>query len=248
MSVRTAAVAVVGALATGVRAHGSVTGFKTNGVWNQGFLVDYYYQKVNTGSFPDVAGWYAENLDLGFVEPNAFGTAAINCHKNAAPGAVTASVPAGGTVEFEWSDWPHGLGPVLTYVAACGGGDCTAADPEALAWVKIDEAGIDYGTQQWAAQRLINQNNTWTTTVPAGLAPGNYVFRHEIIALHGGSAPNGAQAYPQCINIAVTGSGTDRPAGTPGVDLYKADDPGILINPYTTITNYVIPGPELYTG
>lgn len=57
------------------------------------------------------------------------------------------------------------------------------------------------------------------------------------------------QNYPQCVNIVVTGSGTKSlPAGTPATSLYKPTDPGILFNPYTTITNYTIPGPALWQG
>lgn len=239
---------VAAAMAGTAAAHGLVSNFQTDGKNNQGFILDYYYQKVNTGKFPDVAGWYAENLDNGFIEPNAFNTVNINCHKNAAPGAITASVKAGGTIKFQWTTWPHGLGPMITYVASCKG-DCSKADKSTLEWVKIDEKGINYSTQKWAAQEMMDAGNSWTVKVPSTLAPGNYVFRHETIALHGAGSANGAQAYPQCINIAVTGSGTKQlPAGTRGVNLYKATDPGILLNPYTTITNYVIPGPKLWTG
>lgn len=236
------------ALASGALAHGTVPSFRTDGTDNGGFLLDYYYLIQNGGTPPDVAGWYAENLDIGFVEPNSFGTADIICHKAAKPGAASATVSAGGTVDFLWSEWPHGLGPVLTYIAPCGG-SCASVDKTSLSWVKIDESGIDYDTQIWAAQALIDNNNTWTTTVPANLAAGEYVFRHEIIALHGGGSANGAQAYPQCFNIEVTGSGTASPTGgIPATEFYTATDPGILINPYTTITDYEIPGPALWTG
>lgn len=240
--------AVAGALAAkSVMAHGTVSGFVTDGTWNQGFLLDYYYEKVNSGSFPDIAAWYAEDLDNGFVAPDAYATSDINCHINAEPGALTTTVAAGGTVEFQWTTWPHGIGPVLTYVAACDG-DCADADKTTLEWVKIDESGYDTSTSTWAAQTLIDNNSSWTTTVPSTLAAGNYVFRHEIIALHGAGSENGAQNYPQCFNIAITGSGTDSPSGTLGTALYSADDAGILFNPYTTITSYTIPGPALYTG
>ncbi|KAI0401732.1 family 61 glycoside hydrolase [Xylaria palmicola] len=233
------------ACAAVAQAHGTVSGFVTDGKWNQGFLLDYYYTVKNGGTLPAISAWYAENLDNGFVEPNNYGTSAINCHINAKPGSTTASVKAGGTIDFQWTVWPHDIGPVLTYVAACSG-DCAAADKTALRWVKIDEAGWDATTKLWASGKLINNNNTWTTTVPSTLAAGNYIFRHEIIALHGGSSPNGAQSYPQCFNIAITGSGTDKPTGTLGVDLYKADDAGILFNPYTNFASYPIPGPALY--
>jgi len=38
-------------------------------------------------------------------------------------------------------------------------------------------------------------NNTWTMTIPSGLN-GNYVLRHEILALHSAGQQNGAQNYP----------------------------------------------------
>ncbi|KAI1495984.1 glycosyl hydrolase family 61-domain-containing protein [Biscogniauxia marginata] len=243
MSLRSTIVAV-SAFATSALAHGTVSGFVTDGTYNQGFILDYYYEKQNSGSFPDIAAWYAENLDNGFVDPTGYSTADINCHKNAASGVLTSSVKAGGTVDFQWTAWPHGIGPVLTYVAACES-DCSAADKTTLKWVKIDESGYDTSTQTWAAQALIDNNNTWTTTVPSNLKAGNYVFRHEIIALHGATSENGAQNYPQCFNIAVTGSGTELPEGTLGTALYKVDDPGIMFNPYTTIESYTIPGPAL---
>lgn len=226
--------------------HGMVTTFKTDGVQNQGFILDYYYNKVNKQKVPDIAAWYAENLDSGFVAPNEYGSAHINCHKNASPGTLTASVSAGGTVQFQWpATWPHPYGPMLTYVAKCSG-SCTKADKTQLRWVKIEESGIDYATQKWASAKMVDQKGLWTITVPKSLAPGQYVFRHETIALHGANSANGAQNYPQCFNINITGSGTANPTGVLGTQLYKATDPGIKLNPYTTITNYVIPGPALF--
>jgi cellulase len=107
---------------------------------------------------------------------------------------------------------------------------------------------VDYNTQVWASQKLIDNGNSWTTTIPKSLAPGNYVVRHEIIALHGASSANGAQNYPQCFNLKVTGSGTANPTGVAGTALYKSTDPGIHFNPYTTITSYPMPGPTVWTG
>lgn len=240
--------AVLSALATTALGHGMVTSFKTDGTLNQGFILDYYYAKVNKQPVANIAAWYAENLDSGFVAPNNYQTADINCHKNASPGTLTATVAAGGTVAFNWpATWPHPYGPILTYIAKCGG-DCTKADKNSLKWVKIQEAGINYSTQKWASQDLIDRGGVWTVTVPKSVAPGNYVFRHEIIALHGGGTLNGAQNYPQCFNIKITGSGMANPVGVLGTQLYKNTDPGIYMNPYTTITNYTIPGPTLFVG
>lgn len=69
-----------------------------------------------------------------------------------------------------------------------------------------------------------------------------------IIALHSAGSADGAQNYPQCINLEVTGGGPDVPAGTLGESLYTETDPGILVNIYTTGLSYTIPGPTLWSG
>lgn len=236
--------AAVGAFAATALAHGNVNSFATDGKKQQGFLMDYYYQAKNGGTAPKVAAWSTENLDNGFVDATSYKTSDINCHKKAAPGALTSSVKAGGEVSFDWPNWPHNIGPVLTYVADCGG-DCSKADVSSLKWVKIDEAGYEAG--KWGADKLVANGGTWTTKVPENLKAGNYVFRNEIIALHAAGQEGGAQHYPQCVNIAVTGSGTELPEGTLGTDLYNSKDPGILFNPYQgTISSYTIPGPKLF--
>lgn len=171
----------------------------------------------------------------------------IICHKNAVHANVSATVKAGGTIEFQWTTWPHNIGPVLTYVANCNG-NCKTIAKGNLKWTKIDQYGIDFSTQTWASGMLIANNNSWTTPVPSTLAPGQYVFRHEIIALHGASSLDGAQNYPQCVNVQVTGSGTKTPTGVAATTFYKETDPGIYFNPYVTLTNYTIPGPALWTG
>lgn len=69
---------------------------------------------------------------------------------------------------------------------------------------------------------MIANNNTYSITVPSTLASGNYVFRHEIIAMHGAGSEGGAQNYPFCMNIAITGGGSDSPSGTLGTALYTS--------------------------
>ncbi|SCV48781.1 related to endoglucanase IV precursor [Fusarium fujikuroi] len=231
------------ALAAQASAHGILGEIITDGVRNAAFQTEFIYRKQNGNPTPDLIAWSTESLDRGYIEPKSMNTLDINCHVNAEPGALTAQVAAGGKVDFFWPDWPHDVGPVLTYIAACGG-DCASVEKSSLSWVKIDEAGYD---GQWAAEKLINNNFTWTTTVPSTIAPGNYVFRHEIINLHSGAEQNGAQLYPQCVNIEITGTGTDTPQGVPGVELYKAQDAGILFDPYAKdMPTYPIPGPALY--
>lgn len=240
--------AILSAFAASTLAHGTVQSFLTDGTFNQGFKLEYFYTLQNGQAPPTHYGWYAENLDNGFVEPASYGSKDIICHKNAKPASATAKVAAGGKVDFQWTEWPEShIGPVITYMANCNG-DCADVDPSALKFFKIDEAGYDVSTKSWAAVDMIANNNTWSTTVPSNIAAGNYVFRHEIIALHAANNENGAQNYPQCVNIEVTGSGTENPEGVLATELYSPKDAGILFNPYTNIQSYEIPGPALVGG
>ncbi|KAI1019129.1 hypothetical protein LB503_009120 [Fusarium chuoi] len=227
-----------------VAAHGVVSSFKTDGVEHHGYLMNYYYDAKNGKSLPPLAAWSAENLDNGFVSPDNYTHPDIICQKNGKPANLTVQVAAGGTVDFQWTEWAH-FGPMMTYVAPCGG-DCSTVDKTTLKWVKIDEAGINFDTQEWAARKMVNNNRTWTTKIPSTLAAGNYVLRHETIAVHGSYKIGGAQNYPQCFNIEITGSGTAKPEGVLGTKLYTPTDPGIYFNPYTTLKNYTIPGPPLF--
>jgi len=247
-SVTVAKLALLSALAGKALAHGTVPGFTIDGVYQTGWLLDYWYKKHYGVTPPITPGWYAEDLDTGYIDGTEYQNPNVICHKNAFPANATATVAAGDTVSFHWTPWPEShVGPILTYVARCDG-SCSLVDKTELQWVKIDEVAIDLTTQKWPTDAMIANNNTYTVTVPSSLAAGNYVFRHEIIALHSAPNANGAQNYPQCINIAITGDGTDKPTGVVGTDLYRATDPGILFNPYRTVTAYTIPGPPLYTG
>jgi hypothetical protein len=138
----------------------------------------------------------------------------------------------------------------LDYLANCNG-DCKTVDKSTLEFFKIDGVGLIDDTTipgTWASDTLIANNNSWTVTIPSDIAPGNYVLRHEIIALHSAGTVDGAQNYPQCVNLEVTGSGTATPSGVLGTALYVETDPGIEINIYTSLSTYVVPGPTLYSG
>ena len=71
-------------------------------------------------------------------------------------------------------------------------------------------------------------------------------MRYAIIALHLAGTKDGTQDYPQCLNLKVTGGGSDVPEGTLGEKLYTDTDAGILVNIYTTISKYAMPGPALF--
>lgn len=83
--------------------------------------------------------------------------------------------------------------------------------------------------------------------LPNDIVVGNHVLRHEIIALHGAHLPDGAQNYPQCINLQIHGPGTANLKGVPATELYTPDSVhyNIWMNP---LPAYAILGPPLYTG
>ncbi|KAF2008950.1 lytic polysaccharide monooxygenase [Aaosphaeria arxii CBS 175.79] len=236
-------------LAPLVSAHGHVSGVQVAGDWTPGADPVWFYLPANQQA--KTAGWKALNQDNGFVSPDAFGGNDIACHKSATPGADYIEANPGETLTFYWNTWPEShKGPIINYLAPCNG-DCTTASASSLRFTKIQQAGLitPGGTGTWVTDQLISKNFTATLTLPSKLKAGNYVLRHEIIALHGGQSDNGAQAYPQCLNLKVGGSGSvSLPSGTAGNALYKRSEPGIIFNLYTNPTSYTFPGPALWTG
>ncbi|KAK7720956.1 hypothetical protein SLS64_001249 [Diaporthe eres] len=84
-------------------------------------------------------------------------------------------------------------------------------------------------------------------TIPSCLKAGYYLVRHEIIALHSAYAYPGAQFYPGCHQLKVTGGGSTTPSNLvafPGA--YKGSDAGITYDAYKA-TTYTVPGPAVFT-
>ena len=227
------------ALASTAYAHGHVKTYTLNGQSITG--------GVNGGLSrtpkPDTAAWLADNMDNGFViDPTS---PDIICHKGGIPGAGSFTIAAGDTISMTWDQWPQShAGPVIDYLAPVSG-DFASVDKASLAFTKIAEAGLSNG--KWAGSDVLIANGlTWPVTIPSSVAPGNYILRHEILALHEGNRQGGTQFYPQCMNIVVTGSGTNTlSGGTPAQSFYKASDPGVLFDMYNNPTSYPIPGPPL---
>ncbi|GJP87227.1 hypothetical protein AlacWU_00126 [Aspergillus niger] len=231
-----------------VAGHGYVSSIEVDGTTYGGYLVDTYYYESDP---PELIAWSTNATDDGYVSPTQYDSSNIVCHRGSAPGALAAPVTPGGTVKMTWNTWPDDHhGPVITYLANCNG-SCSDVDKTALQFFKIDAGGLIDDSEipgTWATDKLIDNNYTRSITIPSDIEAGNYVLRHEIIALHGAEDLDGAQNYPQCINLNVTGSGTATPSGTLGTALYKDTDPGIYIDIWQSISSYTIPGPTLYTA
>ncbi|CAM1509923.1 Fc.00g002580.m01.CDS01 [Cosmosporella sp. VM-42] len=165
------------------------------------------------------------------------------------PAALHAPAAAGSTVSLHWTLWPNShVGPVLTYMARCPDTGCDAWEPgnEAV-WFKVQQGGREGTSNTWATSPLMVSGNSGINyTIPSCLKPGYYLVRHEIIALHSAYQYPGAQFYPGCHQLQVTGSGSTIPSdlvGFPGA--YSGSDAGITYDSYKAQT-YDIPGPALF--
>ncbi|KAK2023697.1 family 61 glycosyl hydrolase [Colletotrichum zoysiae] len=176
------------------------------------------------------------------------------------------SVPAGARVGAWWghviggaqggNDPDHPIaashkGPILVYLAKVDNAASTGTS--GLRWFKVAEVGLSGST--WAVDTLISNGGWHYFDLPSCVAPGDYLMRVEIIALHGASVQGEAQFYMGCAQIRVTGSGNN--AGSNFVSFpgaYSASHPGILVSIYDSSgkpTNggraYSIPGPAVMT-
>ena len=192
----------------------------------------------------------------------------IICHRDATPGALSVQVAAGEKIELQWTDWPEGHhGCFLNYLARCAG-DCSKADKTQLKFNKIDGECLihtnpnrpingpqldESTTGYWAGDKLKDAGNKWYFVVPSWLKAGSYVLRNEALAYQRAMVEkpgSGLQNYPQCINLQVTGSGTDDlgSAGTVGTSLYRVGHLGLPVNIYKNPDKVLIPGPAPYVS
>jgi len=196
---------------------------------------------------------------------------------------LNASAAPGDSVSATWGQWTHSQGPIIVWMYKCPGTSFSGCDGSGANWFKIDEAGfhgdgtkvfLDTETPSgWDIAKLVGGNKQWTSTIPQGLAAGNYLIRHELIALHQANAP---QFYAECAQVVVTGSGTASPDAS-----YKAAIPGyckdsdsnikvgysfihksrpsgngsmltvanqVPINDHTIPQTYKVPGPPVFKG
>lgn len=177
----------------------------------------------------------------------------INCGRDAKPVKNSLNVLPGSKMEFNWkadSDvpWPHNTGPMLTYLANCGG-DCADFDAINAKWFKIQEVGrLPNDPSKWEQGKLMESADAFTpVTLPKDLAAGNYLVRHEIIGLHIANSPGRAEFYAACVQVKVGGTETGAPPANQLVSLpgaYRDADAG-LVGDFFTSRTYAFPGPPI---
>jgi hypothetical protein len=144
-----------------------------------------------------------------------------------------------------------------------------------LSFFKISEKGLGADNKTWAVDEMMANGNVSSTVIPHDIKPGNYVLRHELIALHYSTEDSlyhmkadkllGPQVsitrtyylrelilviqhYVQCFNIHVEGSGSAQPQGVVFPGAYKPfrEEPGLYFDIWRNISPYPIPGPPVH--
>jgi expansin (peptidoglycan-binding protein) len=137
---------------------------------------------------------------------------------------------------------PTHKGPILYYLAK-------SSDGSGAVWFKIYEDGYDASSGQWATDKMIANRGLMTITLPSDIAPGNYLLRGEIFALHNAYVIDGVQPYVGCVELTISGSGSATPAGVSIPGVYSDTDAGLNVDVYQPIAvPYPIPGPALYVS
>ncbi|KAH7394057.1 endoglucanase-like protein II [Phaeosphaeria sp. MPI-PUGE-AT-0046c] len=175
----------------------------------------------------------------------------MQCNVAGVKASKSISVAGGDELTFQWYHDTNSAsddiiatshkGPIMVYASKAG---------NTLSWTKLWE---DKSSGTWAVDKLLAGSYTGKKgqhkmKMPA-LAPGEYILRPEILALHEGNREGGAQFYMECVHVTVGGSGTKTlPAGVSFPGAYKANDPGVLFNIYGGSSSYPGVGPAVWNG
>ncbi|KAB5546887.1 glycosyl hydrolase family 61-domain-containing protein [Coniochaeta sp. 2T2.1] len=189
----------------------------------------------------------------------------VRCNVGGSRGvAKKCPVKAGSTVTVEMHQQPGDrscgseaiggahYGPVIVYLSKVP--DSSTADGSA-GWFKIFEDGWSAKSggrvgddDNWGVKDLNSCCGKMDVKIPSDIAPGDYLLRAEVIALHTAGQSGGAQLYMSCYQLTIDGTGSATPATVKFPGAYKASDPGIQVNIHAALSTYVVPGPPVYSG
>ncbi|KAJ2743353.1 hypothetical protein GGI20_003814 [Coemansia sp. BCRC 34301] len=136
---------------------------------------------------------------------------------------------------------PSHRGPCIVYMAPL------ESNGQGFSWFKIYGKGYDTERKLWCTDLLRENHGKLAVKIPTQINNGEYLVRAELFALHRAKDIGGAQFFPNCFQISVTGamSGSPELHSIPGI--YKATDPGILYDRSKGQDNYIVPGPPVYS-
>lgn len=182
----------------------------------------------------------------------------LNCGHNAQKAGLVADAAPGSTVALSWRNgeggtWVHRVGGVVNFMASCGNGGCATFDSAKAEFFKVSELGKYPGTDNWyMADLTTGPNGTTSFTIPPTLPAGEYLIRHDLIAMHNGLSEGGVEFYPACIQIRLSAPSRTASAIPSGKEVvtfpggYSPTEPGVLDpNVFNPGSVYTPPGPPL---
>ncbi|KAH6854800.1 glycoside hydrolase [Chaetomium sp. MPI-CAGE-AT-0009] len=227
------------ALAPLVAGHGAVTSYIVGGTTYPG-----YEGFSPTGADTIQFQWpdYNPTMEVG--------DAKMRCNGGTSA-ALSAPINAGENITAVWKQWTHAQGPVMVWMYKCDGDFGASCEGDGQGWFKIDQMGLfgtDPASEDWGTG-IVLKTLEWSSKIPTNLAPGNYLIRHELLALHQANTP---QFYAECAQVVVSGSGTASPPSDKlfSIPTYAPqDDPGITVDVYQGgLTSYTPPGGDVWEG
>lgn len=83
----------------------------------------------------------------------------LNCGQDAQLASVVANANPSSQLQFWWkggdgSNWPHNIGPIMTYMAQCVNTTCDQYNSTNAEWFKIEETGLQPGNMVWYQQNI----------------------------------------------------------------------------------------------
>ncbi|PWW73699.1 Lytic polysaccharide monooxygenase, partial [Tuber magnatum] len=233
-------------------AHSRVTHFHINGTPNS----DCVRQATSTNPITDLN---SSDMACNAVQSNGKtkcvvkGGDSIAFEWRSDPGIPAAEFPLkGGTIPVGVTDDSH-KGPCTIYMKKVD--DALTASGPGDGWFKVTEDGLD-SAGTFCTDRLRLANAPQPGVVPKNIAPGDYLFRSEIVTLNNaGPANMGGQEEPQfyvsCVQVTVEGTSGDpdvEKISIPGY--FTKSSPGLVFDIWNseTFSNYPIPGPKALTG
>ncbi|CUA73231.1 Endoglucanase-4 [Rhizoctonia solani] len=180
----------------------------------------------------------------------------MNCGIGAKEAAQVAAANPGDKVTLSWKsgrdkNWGHSIGPIMTYLAQVPAGQTADKfNTRNAKFFKIDQTGQTGGAGSGWVQASIKGGKSYTLTLPNDLPAGDYIMRHELIALHFAQKKDGAQFYPACVQLRV-GGGSNAPKAISAQTVsfpggYTANDKSLFVpDLFKNNFVYTFPGPAV---
>lgn len=144
---------------------------------------------------------------------------------------------AGSKITFEYRVWPDGSQPGAIDISHKGPCEVymkkvdSAIKDQAVGdgWFSIYRDDYDSASKKWCTEKLITNNGYLSVTIPKDLAPGYYLIRPGLLALHQADKnPADPQFYVGCAQVFLTSDGAAKPQNTVSIPGYVSfQDPAM---------------------